>query len=110
MNGGVRTAWVQGKGRERQGKARKGKEGKGRERKGKDGKRKGKEGKGMEWTAADGVGAREWLEMGREKKLLVMSELSCADGCARAMGAEKCADGCGHLRTAWVQGSGWKWV
>ena len=123
LNGGVRTAWVQGKGRERKGKEGKGKEGKGRERKGKEGKgrerkekegkgreRKGKEGKGMEWTDADGVGAREWLEMSREKKPLVMSELGCADGCGRAVGAEKCADGCGHLRTAWVQGSGWKWV
>ena len=27
-----------------------------------------------------GVGAREWLEMGGEKKPLVMSELGCADG------------------------------
>ena len=41
-------------------------------------------------TAADGVGAREkWVG----KKPLVMSELGCADGCGRAMGAEKCADG-----------------
>ena len=45
-------------------------------------------------TAADGVGAREWLEMGREKKPLVMSELGCADGCGRQMGGEKHADGC----------------
>ena len=45
-------------------------------------------------TAADGMGAREWLEMGGEKKTLGMSELGCADG---------------RLRTAWVQGSGWKW-
>ena len=205
LNGGVRTAWVQGKGRERKGKERKGKEGKGRERKGKDGKGRKKEGKGRErnewekktleiselgcadscgrhgckggwkwvgrrsrWrsaslaarTAADGkwvrriartaadVGAREWLETGGEKKPLVMSELGCADGCGREMGAEDCADGCGWrgckgvagnglggeaagderawlrrrlrtgngaelrgwLRTAWVQGSGWKWV
>ena len=51
-------------------------------------------------TAADGVGAREWLEMGGEKKPLVMSELGCADGCGRQMGAENC----GRLRTAWVQG------
>ena len=48
LNGGVRTAWVQGKGRER-----KGKEGKGRERKGKEGKgwerkEKGRERKGKE--------------------------------------------------------------
>ena len=87
--------------------------------------------------------------MGREKQPLVMSELGCADGCGRAMGAENCADGCGRrgckglagngwreeaagderawlrgrlrtangcgelrgrLRTAWVRGSGWKWV
>ena len=34
-------------------------------------------------TAADGVGAREWLEMGAEKKPLGMSELGCADGCGR---------------------------
>ena len=160
----------EGKGRERKGKEgkgreRKGKDGKGRERKGKDGKgrkRMGKEGKGMERTAADGLGAREWLEMGGEKKPLVMSELGCADGCGRQMGAENCVDGCGRqmgaencvdgcgrrgcngvagngwgeeaagderpwlrgrlrtangcgelrgrLRTAWVQGGGWKWV
>ena len=48
------------------------------------------------WTAADGVGATEWLEMGGEKKPLVMSELGCADGCGRQMGAENCADGCGR--------------
>ena len=30
-------------------------------------------------TAADGVGAREWLEMGGEKKPLGMNELGCAD-------------------------------
>ena len=46
--------------------------------------------------AADGVGATEWLEMGGEKKPLVMSELGCADGCGHAMGAENCADGCGR--------------
>ena len=100
-------------------------------------------------TAADGVGARGWLEMGGEKKPLVMSDLGCADGCGRQMGAENCVDGCGRrgcngvagngwgeeaagderpwlrgrlrtangcgelrgrLRTAWVQGGGWKWV
>ena len=120
--------------------------------------------------AADGVGATEWLEMGGEKKPLVMSDLGCADGCGRqmgekkplvmsdlgcadgcgrGMGAENCVDGCGRrgcngvagngwgeeaagderpwlrgrlrtangcgelrgrLRTAWVQGGGWKWV
>ena len=44
-------------------------------------------------TAADGVGAREKLEMGGEKKPLVMSELGCADSCGREMGAENCVDG-----------------
>ena len=44
-------------------------------------------------TAADRVGATELLEMGEEKKPLVMSELGCADGCGREMGAENCADG-----------------
>ena len=34
-------------------------------------------------TAADGVGAREWLEMDGEKNPLGMSELGCADGCGR---------------------------
>ena len=34
-------------------------------------------------TAADGVGARERLEMVRAKKPLGMSELGCADGCGR---------------------------
>ena len=92
--------------------------------------------------------------MDGEKKPLVMSDLGCADGCGRQMGAENCAgrlrtagdawvqngcvagngwgeeaagderpwlrgrlrtaNGCGELRgrlrTAWVQGGGWKWV
>ena len=74
-------------------------------------------------TAADGVGARGWLEMGWEKKPLGMSELGCADGCGRrgckgvagnVWGEEAAGDqrAClrGRLRTAWVQGSGWKWV
>jgi len=72
-------------------------------------------------TAADGVGAREWLEIGGEKKPLEMSELGRADGCGREIDAEnelRCADGCGRawigelrgrLRTAWVQGSGNGW-
>ena len=102
----------EGKGRERKGKEgkvreRMGKEGKGRERMGKERKRMGKEGKGMERTAADGLGAREWLEMGGEKKPLVMSELGCADGCGRGMGAEKCADGCGWRECNGVAGNGW---
>ena len=41
------------------------------------------------WTAADGMGATDWLEMGGEKKPLVMSELGCADGCGR-VGANGC--------------------
>ena len=54
-------------------------------------------GREMGWrivrTAADGVGAREWLEMGGEK-----------------MGEEAAGELRGRLRTAWVQGGGWKWV
>eukprot|EP00435_Cladocopium_sp_Y103_P037838 s762_g10.t1 len=34
-------------------------------------------------TAADGVGEREWVEMGSEKEPLGLSELGCADGCGR---------------------------
>ena len=102
----------EGKGRERMGKERKGngKEGKGRERKGKEEKgreRMGKEGKGVERTAADCLGARESLEMGGEKKPLVMSEFGCADGCGRGMGAEKCADCCGWRECNGVAGNGW---
>ena len=68
-------------------------------------------------TAADGVVARQWLEMGREKKTLEMSELGCADGCGVVgNGGEKkplgmselcCADGCGRRG---CKGGGWKWV
>ena len=58
-------------------------------------------------TAADGVGAREWLEMGGEEKPLFMSELGCADGCGREMGAENCADGCGRRGCRGVTGNGW---
>ena len=57
--------------------------------------------------AADGVGATEWLEMGGEKKLWVMSELGCADGCGREMGAENCTDGCGRRGCNGVAGNGW---
>ena len=57
-------------------------------------------------TAADGVGAREWLEMGGEKKPLVMSELGCADGCGRQMGGENCADGVGARE--WLEMGGGK--
>ena len=104
-------------------------------------------------TAADGLGAREWLEMGGEKKPLVMSQLGCADGCGRRgckgvagngwgeeaagdepawlrgrlrtvgarewleMGGEKkplmmselgCADGCGRRGCKGVVGNGWE--
>ena len=84
--------WVQGKGRERKGKGgnrrnRKGTEGKARERKGKEGK------------------GKEWLEMGGEKKPLGMSELGCADGCGREMGAENGADGCGRRGCKGVAGN-----
>ena len=58
-------------------------------------------------TAADGVGATEWLEMGGEKKPLEISELGCADGCGREMGAENCADGCGRRGCKGVAGNGW---
>ena len=34
--------------------------------------------------------------MGEEKKPLVRSDLGCADGCGRQMGAENCVDGCGR--------------
>ena len=61
----------------------------------------------MAWTAADGVGTREWLEMGGEKKPLVMSDLGCADGCGREMGAENCADGCGRRGCNGVAGNSW---
>ena len=57
--------------------------------------------------AADGVGATEWLEMGGEKKPLVMSDLGCADGCGRQMGAENCVDGCGRRGCNGVAENGW---
>ena len=66
---------------------------------------------------------REWLEIIGEKKPLAMSELSCADGCGRrgckgvagnGWGEEAAGDERawlrGRLRTARVQGGGWKWV
>ena len=51
-----------------------------------------------------------------EKKPLGMSELGCADGCGRrgwkgeeaAWNERVCLRG--RLRTAWLQGSGWKWM
>ena len=58
------------------------------------------------WTAADGVGARGWLEMGGEN--------AAGDERAWLRGRLRTANGCGELRgrlrTAWVQRSGWKWV
>ena len=45
--------------------------------------------------------------MGGEKKPLVMSELGCADGCGRQMGAENCVDGCGRRGCNGVAGNGW---
>ena len=61
----------------------------------------------MAWTAADCVGAREWLEIVGEKKPLVMSDLGCADGCGWEMGAENCADGCGRRGCNGVDGNSW---
>ena len=61
---------------------------------------------GIARMAADGVGAREWLEMGGEKKPLGMSELGCADGCGREMGSENCADGVGARE--WLEMGGEK--
>ena len=86
-------------------------------------------------TAADGMGARGWLEMAGEKKPLEISELGCgrlrtawvhgvagngwgeeATGDERAWlhGRLRMGNGFGELRgrlrTAWVQWSGWKWV
>ena len=61
--------------------------------------------------------------MGGEKKPLEISELGCADGCGRRgcwkwlgrrrnhwSAGDQRAWLCGRLRTAWVQGSGWKLV
>ena len=55
----------------------------------------------------ENCGAREWLEMGGEKKPLEISELGCADGCGREMGADNCADGCGRRGCNGVAGNGW---
>ena len=86
-NGMAGNGWGEGKGKERLGKEgtgreRKGQEEKGRERIGKDEKGRKREevsdlgcadgcGRQVVWrtarTAADGVGATEWLEMGGEK-------------------------------------------
>ena len=45
-------------------------------------------------TAADGVGEKGRLEMGEKKKPLVRSDLGCAKGRGRQMGAENCLDSC----------------
>ena len=58
-------------------------------------------------TAADGVGARERLEMDGEKKPLGISKLGCADGCGRQMGGENWADSCGWRGCKGVDGNGW---
>ena len=58
--------------------------------------------------AADGAGATEWLEMDAEKKPLVMSDLGCADGCGRQMGAENCAAADGVGATEWLEMGGEK--
>ena len=57
-------------------------------------------------TVADGEGAREWLEMGAEKKPLGMSERGCVDGCRWEMGSENCAGGCGRRGCKGVAGNG----
>ena len=70
-----------------------------------------------ELGCADGCGvvAREWVELGWGE-----NGLGCADGCGckgvggNGRGEEAAGDERawlrGRLRTAWVQGSGWKWV
>ena len=112
----------EGKGKGKEGKGTE-KEGKGRERKGKEGKGTEKDGKGRERNGADGC-----RQMGSE---------NCVDGCGRrgcngvagnGWGEEAAGDERpwlrgrlrtengrgelqrGRLRTAWVQGGGWKWV
>ena len=55
------------------------------------------------WTAADGVGATEWLEMDGEKKPLVMSErpwlhgrLRTANECGELRGRRGCKEAAGN--------------
>ena len=83
----------------------------------------------MDGVGAKGVPENGWgeegagneREMGGEKKPLGMSEL--ADGCGRRGCKGVAGNGWGEeaagderawlrrrLRTAWVQGSGWKWL
>ena len=123
MNGGVRTAWVQGFIRERKGRERKGKEGKGRERKGKDGKGRKKEGKGRERKGKEGKRRERKGNEGKgrerndwEKKTLEISELGGADGCkggwkwvgrrsrwrSASLAARTAADGKWVRRIAWM--------
>ena len=103
LRGRLRTAWVQGSGWKWVGRRSRWRSASMAARMAADGK----------WvrrtvrTAADGAGATEWLEMGGEKKPLVMSELGCADGCGREMGAENCADGCGQRGCNGLAGNGW---
>ena len=105
----------EGKGRERkgkegQGRERKGKDGKGRERKGKDRKGTEKDGKGRERNGADGcrrrgckgVAGNGWgEEAAGDERPWLRGRLRTANGCGELRG---------WLRTAWVQGGGWKWV
>ena len=58
-------------------------------------------------NAADGVGAREWLEMGGKKKPLEISELGCADGCGWEMAAENWAGSCERRGCNGMAGNGW---
>ena len=55
-------------------------------------------------TAADGVGATEWLEMGGEKKPLQMGDLGCADGTWVRRTARTVVDG--TSATAWLEMGG----
>ena len=58
------------------------------------------------WLRTAWVQRSGWKWVGREKPL-VMSDLGCADGCGRQMGAENCADGCGRRGCKGVAGNGW---
>ena len=71
---------------------------KGKERKGRD--RKGKEGTGTERNGKDGKGRKREEAAGDERPWL-RGRLQTANGCGELRG---------RLRTAWVQGGGWKWV
>ena len=103
LRGRLRTAWVQRSGWKWVGRRSRWKSASLAPRTAADGKWVRR----IAWTAADGVGAREWLEMGGEKKPLEISELGCAHGCGREMGAENCADGCGRRGCTGVAGNGW---